>query len=331
MFFAINDEGVSMIRLGILGAARIARAIFQSPLKNVTVTAIASRDIAKANVFSEEYHIPKRFGNYESLLDDKDIDAVYIALPQHLHRQFVIAAASRGKHILVEKPSALSVRELEEMSHACKKNNVFCMEAFMYRFLGIHRRTKEIVASGMLGDLRYINFNFGFDIQKRGLTGFRLDRKLGGGALYDLGIYGIDFIRNILGTQPSLLWADVRRENGNGIDLFTHAVLKSGNVMATMTCSYDMDANYFTISGREGLIHSPLAISGKIIPNVLNIHYSAGERRNVEEFSPEDSYNAEVEHFAQCIEKNEEPILGMANSIANMKLLEEIMNFRQFA
>ena len=313
-----------MINLGILSTARISRALFQNPLKHSVITAVASRDMNKANMFADEYKILKRYGSYEALLADKEIDAVYIGLPQHLHHRYVIEAANHGKHVLVEKPSALSTQELLEMSEACKRNNVIYMEAFMYRFLGIHRRIKEVVNNGTIGELRYINFNFGFDIERRGLTGFRRDRNLGGGALYDLGIYGIDFIRDILGKEPKLLHATVRREAQNGIDLFTHAVFQSENVIATLTCSFDMDGNYLSVSGRDGMLYSPLGTSGKQIPRVLHFHFIDGEKETTEHFPSEDGYNAEVDYFAQCIERKEEPIPGMDNSLANMKILEEI-------
>jgi predicted dehydrogenase len=189
----------------------------------------------------------------------------------------------------------------------------------------IHQRMKELIKSGTFDELRYINFNFCFDIVKRGLMGFRRERSLGGGALYDLGIYGVDFIRYMTDSEPTLLWSKVNRKNGDGIDLFTHAVFQSGNIISTMTCSYDTDANDITLSCRGGRIYSPLGISGKLFPNKIDIRRAGGDERYEEHFPAEDPYNAETEYFAKCVENKEEPFLGIENSIGNMKMLEEII------
>jgi len=313
-----------MIRVGVLGTARIARAFFGEPLQDIEITAIASRNLDRAVQFANEFRIPKRYGSYDDLVADREVDALYIPLPQHLHCEYAVKGARAGKHLLVEKPAALSVSELKQMLSESRKNGVVFLEAFMYRFMKIHQRAKEIVRTGTIGALRYIDFNFGFNIVVRGRGGFRLTKAMGGGALFDLGIYGIDFIRYVTENDPELLQAFTHRGNSNDVDLFTHAVYKVQNVVATLTCSFHTDANYYVLSGERGSITSPVGISGRKITNVLKMHLLEGDKKYEEEFPPENPYKAEMEYFARCIKSGEEPQIGATNSLRNMELLEEL-------
>lgn len=313
-----------MVRFGILGAARIARAMFQSPLDGVEFIGIASGDRHKADQFGDEYHIPRRYGSYDTLLDDPDIDAVYIPLPQHLHKEYTIKAAERGKHVLVEKPAALSSGEIGEMESACRAAGVLFMEAFMYRFMRMPNRVKEIVQSGWIGPLRYIDFNFCFDIFTRGRTGYRLERSSGGGALYDLGIYGIDFLRFITGGEPDLVHVLLQRRQPEDIDVFTHAILQFGGAVGAMTCAFNCDANYYTVCGEHGKIFAPVGISGRLVENFIEIHHIADDAVKREYFPAENPYKWEIEYFARCIQNGEEPFLGFGNSKGNFAMLDKI-------
>lgn len=313
-----------MVRFGILGTARIARAFFRDRLDGLQITAVASRSIDKARAFAAEYDIRKIYGGYDELLADPDIDAVYIPLPQHLHAEYVVKSAKAGKHILLEKPAALTGTEIRSMAVACRKHGVIFMEGYMYRFLRYHNRAKEIVAQGTIGELRYIDYNVSVNAWERGFSGFRLDRKLGGGALYDLGIYGIDFLRFATDKEPKLLKSFMKRRKDDGIDVFTHAVYRIGNVIATLTSGYNTDANYYTLSGERGSIHSPVALSGRPDPQLLSIHLHDNNRRYEERFPAENPFKWEIEYVARCIKKNEQPFLGLENSLRNMKLLDEL-------
>ncbi len=311
-----------MITLGILGTARIARALFRHPLENVQITAVASRERPRAGAFAAEYNIPNVCAGYGDLLADESIDAVYIPLPHHLHAEYVVKAAQAGKHVLVEKPAALSTREVREMSDACRSNNVVFMEAFMYRFLRVHNRAREIIREGTIGDLRYVDYNLGFNAQARGVTGFRLVREQGGGALYDLGVYGLDFIRWVTDGNPELVRAYMRRLGGDGIDVMTHALYTVGEVVATLTCGFDCDANYYVLAGRLGSILSPVALSGRDDSQTLTIHLHKDNQTYQEQFPPGMPYKEEVEYFASCVERHEQPLLGAENSRRNLQLLE---------
>ncbi|MFN0157904.1 MAG: Gfo/Idh/MocA family protein [Bacteroidota bacterium] len=313
-----------MIRFGILSTARIARALFRHPLDTVQITAVASRDKAKAEAFANEFGIPKAMEGYDRLLADPDIDAVYIALPQHLHAEYVIKAANAGKHILLEKPAALNSAELRKMIATCKKRNVLMMEAFMYRFLRVHNRAKEIVQEGTIGELRYIDFNLSFNAWARGLDGFRLNKATGGGALYDLGIYGADFLRFILGKTPRLVKAHMRKDKKTGIDVFTHAIYATGPTVASMTIGFNTDANSYLLSGERGSIYNTVALSGRHEPQLLSIHLHKDNSRTEEHFPADTPYKWEIEYFARCIERNEQPFLSPENSLEDMKMIDQL-------
>ena len=151
-----------------------------------------------------------------------------------------------------------------------------------------------------------------------------MEKTSGGGALYELGVYGLDFIRYMTDKDPVLLHAVTHRERSDEVDLFTHAVYDAGGVVAVMTCSFNTDANYYVLSGERGSITSPVGISGRKVCNYLKIHLLDGDKKYDEEFPPDNPYKAEVEYFARCIMRGEEPFLGGANSLRNMELLEQL-------
>ena len=315
----------SKVRFGILGTASIARALIGQTFENVELSAIASRDINKAHAFADEAGIPKRFASYDELIADKEIDALYIPLPQHLHCEYAIKAAQAGKHVLVEKPAALSVEEIDRMDAACKQNNVLFMEGFMYRFKRVHNRAKELIYDGTIGPLRFMNFSWSHAIVHRGHTGFRLQKELGGGCLLDVGVYGVDWIRFITGGQPKLLHSYLKRDDTE-LDVFAHATYKVDDILATMTCGFTPDANYYFLSGEKGSIYSPLALSGRQIPNVLHVHLLGSDKNWVEEFPAENPYSLEIEYFASCIQANQRPFLDAENARNNFVLIEEIIS-----
>lgn len=313
-----------MIRFGILGTARIARAFFGVPLVDAKIDAIASRELTKAAAFAREFNIPRSYGSYEELLADRAIDAVYIPLPQHLHCEYVVKAATAGKHVLVEKPAALTVKEIEKMLDASRRHNILMMEGFMYRFKSIQRRVRELVDAGHIGEITYIDFNWCFNIRNLVRSAFRLDRSLGGGAMYDLGIYGLDYLRWLTEREPRLIHATIRRDSPDGVDMFAHLEYEVDSTMATVTAAFTTDANYCAIGGEKGSLHARAPLSGRSVENVLQIHMLDVDSLNEERFPPENPFAAELEYFARCIERNEQPVCNGENSLSNLMLLEDV-------
>ena len=314
-----------MVRVGILGTSRIARLLFERTLKGVKITAVASREQSKATAYARQYDIERAYGSYEELLQDVNLDAVYVPLPQSLHAEYAVKAARAGKHVLVEKPAALTSSEVGRMIRTCKRHRVFLMEGLMYRFLRIHRRVKAMVDEGAIGTLHYIDFNWCVNARAVGRTGFRFERTMGGGALYDLGIYGIDFMRFLFPEdRPRLLSACTFRKDRKSVDEFTHAVFSVHGVIVAVTVAYNTDANYYTLSGDKGAIHVPRGVAGRPVDTMLQVHLLDGDKRYEERFPAENAYILELEHFACCIDKGEEPMVSSRDSRENLAMLEQV-------
>jgi predicted dehydrogenase len=313
-----------MVRIGILGTAAIARPFFGAPLHHATITGIASRSASQAAAFAKEFGIPAHYGSYDALLADPSIDAVYVPLPPALHAEWTIRAARAGKHVLLEKPAAPSSADVERMIEACEASRVVYMEAFMYRFKAIHRHVRELVMDGTLGPLRFIDFSWCFNIEALKRSLFRLDPAHGGGALNDLGIYGIDFLRYLGMPVPTVVHATIERHRGDGVDSFAHIVLRSGSTLMALTAGFTCDANYYTLGGEKGSVYVSGSLAGRVVPNAVHMHLFENDQRSEEVFPAENPYVAEMDRFAQCIEQNERPESNAEGSLSNIRVLEEI-------
>ena len=190
------------LRWGLLGTARINRSLIpalRASPRNELV-AVASRDPGRAAAYAREWGIPHSYGRYEDLLGDGKIDVVYNPLPNSLHAEWTIRAASAGKHVLCEKPLAVSVGEVDAIAAAARKAGVVVTEGLMYRHHALTREVKAMVEGGTLGELRLVRGCFTFPVTRE--PDFRLDPALGGGCLWDLGVYPISYARLMIGTEP---------------------------------------------------------------------------------------------------------------------------------
>ncbi len=215
----------SVLRIGVLGAANIARQLIAgvAPSRTVRVTTIASRDIDKALQFANETGVERAVGSYEELLTDSEIDAVYIPLPNTMHAEWAIRAADAGKHILCEKPLAVSRAEAVAMFDAARRNNVHLVEAYPYRAQPQTLKLRELLAEGAIGRLQTINANFG--VRFSDPSNIRLNPDLGGGALLDAGSYPVSLVRLVAGAPPKRACAASRMMHG--VDLTTMAMLEA--------------------------------------------------------------------------------------------------------
>ncbi|QDP41295.1 Gfo/Idh/MocA family protein [Radiobacillus deserti] len=299
------------IRWGILSTAKIGKtqvipAIQRSA--NGSVEAIASRG-EKAKQVAEELRIPKAYTSYEALLQDPDMDAIYIPLPNGMHKEWVIQAAEHGKHVLCEKPAALDSKELEEMLKACDQHNVRFMEAFMYQFHPQHEKVKELIKDGEIGKVTLMRAKFSFLLQDK--TNIRLDARLGGGALYDVGCYGIHSITTILEDQPVSVSASATFTDG--VDTTLTGILSfSDGKLANFDCSFDTYPRCgYEVVGSKGSIEVLNAYRPDLNPKgegIIKVHKDTGE---VEEYHVEgDQYRLQVEHFADSILEQREPVYG---------------------
>jgi len=221
------------IKWGILGAGAIGSTFARNLKSSRTgeLYAVASRSQEKADKFGDEFGAPKRYGSYEAMLADKDVDAVYICTPHTLHAEWAIKSANAGKHILVEKPFALNQWEATAIFEAATLNKVFAMEAFMYRCHPQTAKLVELVKSGVIGEVRLIQATFGFQ------AGFNAESRLynndlAGGGIMDVGCYTVSMARLIAGAAIGKDFADPTEVKGSahlgqtGVDEWAAATLK---------------------------------------------------------------------------------------------------------
>jgi predicted dehydrogenase len=193
---------VRSLNWGVLGTARINRSIIPAirAARRSALGAIASRELSQAEAFARDWNIPRAYGSYDDLLADGTIDAVYIPLPNHLHARWTIAAARAGKHVLCEKPVALTTEDVDRMAAAGRDNSVVIAEAFMYRHHAQTRRIHAMATDGALGELRFIRGSFTFPLTREGDVRFRPE--WGGGSLWDVGCYPVSYARLLAGGNP---------------------------------------------------------------------------------------------------------------------------------
>lgn len=285
------------------------------------LVAIAGRG-SNVHEVAKVLEIPIAYESYEELLANPSIDAVYIPLPNHLHKEWVFKAAKAGKHVLCEKPIALTAQEASEMVEICKEYKVKFMEAFMYQLHPQHNRVKELIMSGEIGDIKLITSSHSFFMDNR-TDQFRLNKQMGGGSLFDVGCYSIHAIRLITGAEPVKVYCMAELDSETEVDISAFGTLQLDNgIHATFNCSFDMAGrNEYEIVGSLGTIKVPYAFRpdqngglGKILIEQNGI--------TREESLPGDLYRTEVEHFSEAILTNTNPTVTGEFSVGNMHVIE---------
>jgi len=319
------------IRWGVLGWARIARlnvipAIARS--RNGRLQAVASRSEAKRAECRAQCHPPSLHTRYEDLLRDPEVDAVYIPLPNSLHREWTIRAAEQGKHVLCEKPAALNAAEAREMIAACHANGVVFMEAFMYRYTTRTQEVLNVLRQGRLGEIRFISAQFRFFLNRPGDV--RREAGLGGGSLYDVGCYPVNFIGMAMdaitgsapGTGPQPVDVSVQASQVNGVDEQFSALLRyPGGVTAALHSGFDAHFRMGAeIIGTKGVLEVPFTFLGNAGPLVVQ----AGEVRREIPIAESDRYQLQAEDFADAILQRRPPLLGGTETLRNLEILDRL-------
>lgn len=315
----------SRLRWGVLSTANIGRAAVNPAIqasRNGDLVAVASRDEARARDFAETHGIPRACGSYEALLDDDEIDAVYIPLPNGLHREWVIRSAEAGKHILCEKPLALTAAECLDMAAAARSNGVRFMEAFMYRFHPRIDRVRERISQGDVGELRMIRSSFTFKLTRP--DNIRWDPELGGGALMDVGCYCVNVSRTLAGSEPIEVQAFATWTDRNVDSELVGTLRFPQDVVAHFDCALTMERNEVVeAAGTDGVISVPSAF----LPGTedVPIHVERGRGDRATEVVPgDDEYLLMVEHFADAV-LNDRPLRYPATeAAANMRVIEAL-------
>jgi len=191
-----------VLNWGLLSTARINRSVIPGlrASKRSILLAVASRSQESADAFAGKWKIPRAYGSYEALLADPEIDVIYNPLPNHMHAEWTIKAFEAGKHVLCEKPIALSVEDVDAIAAAAQQHGRVAAEAFMYRHHPQTLKVQELVQSGSLGTLRLVRGSFTYTLTREG--NIRSDPEMGGGSIWDVGCYPISYMRTIVGAEP---------------------------------------------------------------------------------------------------------------------------------
>jgi predicted dehydrogenase len=311
-----------VLNWGLLSTARITKALLP-PLrasKRNKLLAVASRSQQRADAFAKEKKIPRAYGSYEALLADPDIDVIYNPLPNHLHAEWTIKAIEAGKHVLCEKPLALSVEEVDAVQAAAEKHECVVMEAFMYRHHAQTLKVQELVKSGSLGTVRLIRGSFSFVLNREGDV--RLNPEYGGGSLWDVGCYPISYARSVLGE--SLLEVFGQQITGpTGIDeLFAGQLRFANRALVQFDCGFVVPLHSFMeIVGSEGTLNIPHPFK----PNENEIIYLTRDgKTETIKIKGQELYLGEVENMADAILLGKAPRVSLADSRENVMTIQAL-------
>lgn len=308
---------MNKLRWGLLSTARINRALLP-PLRSSArneLTAVASRDLARAQAYAHERNIPRVFGSYEALLADPDVDVIYNPLPNSMHTEWTIKAAEAGKHVLCEKPLANTVEEVDAITTAAKKTGMVIMEAFMYRHHPQTLKVKEMVESGAIGKLQLIRGSFTFKIADEGDV--RLNSSLGGGSIWDVGCYPISYARLIAGAEPVEVFGWQRTGQASGVDeTFAGQMRFSNGVYAQFDSGFRTPRRaHMELVGDEGAIEVVEPFQPKLNEKII---LRKGEKEEIITIPGEDLYLGEVENMADAILNGQPQRMSLADSRNNV-------------
>lgn len=312
------------LRWGILGCARITRRGLIPGLRASSLNqlqALASRNLETARAWAAEFAVPSVYGSYEDVLNDPEVDAVYIPLPNELHRDWVFAAADAGKHVLCEKPLALNVAEARAMVAHCKARGVVLMEAFMWGHQPRTEAIRKLVAEGAIGELRLIRSSFSFPIDP---GDWRLDPARGGGALWDVGCYGVSTARLFAGAEPDRFEA-AARFGPTGVDLSLAATLRFPNgILAQVDCSFEQPFRCtYELVGTTGVIEVPDAYLPPDRPTA-QLRTEEGVKELV--FDGQNQYGGMVDSMAQAVAQGGRLTQPAEDGLNQMAALDAILS-----
>jgi predicted dehydrogenase len=317
---------MSKIRWGVLSTALIGtKKVIPAMQKGEysEITGIASRSLEKARAAATELGIPKAYGSYEELLADPEVDAIYNPLPNHLHVPWSIKALEAGKHVLCEKPIALSSAEGQMLVDAGKAHaELKLMEAFMYRHHPQWQTAKKIVKEGGIGDLRTIQTFFSYFNDDP--DNIRNLAEIGGGGLMDIGCYAISLSRFLYDDEPSRVFGIVELDPNFQVDRLASAIMDFGKGTATFTCSTQIaDFQRVNIVGTTGRVEIEIPFNA---PNdrPCRLWHQHGEEIQEIQFDIVDQYTIQGDLFSQAILNDTTVPTPIEDAVANMKVIEAV-------
>jgi len=308
---------------GLLSTARINRSLIPAIRASTRsrLLGVASRSLAKAQAYADDWGIAQAYGSYDAMLADPNIHAVYNSLPNHLHAEWTIKAVEAGKHVLCEKPIALTSSDVTAIANAAKAHNRIVTEGFMYRHHARTKRVQQLVADGVLGELVLIKGAFTFTIAD--VHKIRLDPAMGGGSLWDVGCYPVSFARMITGEEPEALQA-FQVLGDTGVDLsFTGQMRFPSGVLAQFDCGFNAPFRMeMELVGTEARMVLPKAF--KPTDDTPILLYRGDDAPEVIEVTGNLLYLDEVDDLVAAALDGTSPLLSLAESRANVAAITQL-------
>ena len=318
-------EGSSPIRFGILGAARIAPMALVRPAREVAgavVVAIAARDPERARRFAARHRIERVHADYDALISDPGIDAVYNPLPNGRHAEWAIRALEAGKHVLCEKPLASNANEAERMRDAAERAGRKLVEAFHYRYHPLAARMLEVIAGGELGRIRHLEATFCVPLLLPRDIRFRYD--LAGGATMDTGCYAIHLLRTLAGAEPEVVSAEAKIFAPDVDRAMTAEMRFADGRTARMRCSL-MSSSLLRISARVSGELGEMTVFNFVAPHFhhrLTVRTAAATRR--EKLAGDPTYTYQLRAFVDHVRFGRPVPTDPADAIANMRVIDAV-------
>ncbi|WP_437968051.1 Gfo/Idh/MocA family oxidoreductase [Sorangium sp. So ce260] len=325
-----SSENLIPVRWGVLGASDFASKVSLPSMKRGPLTqlaALASRDIVKARAAAQSLGIPRAYGSYEELLGDPEIEAIYNPLPNHLHVEWTARAARAGKHVLCEKPIALSARDAETLVAVQRETGKLIAEAFMIRNHPQWHQARDWVRSGEIGDL--VSVQAAFSYFNRDAANIRNRKEVGGGALYDIGCYVVNTSRFLFGREPARAMALIERDPDFGTDRLTSGLLDYGGAHLTFTCSTQAAAyQRFNAFGTKGRIEIEIPFNAPA-DQPCKIFLDDGSTLNcssakVTSFPVVDQYHLQSEAFSRAIRTGGPVENPIEVAVGNMRVIDAL-------
>ncbi len=320
----MTDE---ILNWGLLSTAHINRALI-APLnasKRNRLRAVASRSQSTADSYAREWKIPRGLGSYEALLNDPEIDVIYNSLPNHLHAEWTIKALEAGKHVLCEKPLALTLAEVDAMVAASQRAGKVVTEAFMYRHHPQTLRVRELVDNGDLGKLQMIKGSFTFTLTRE--NDIRLKKEMGGGSIWDVGCYPISYARAVTGAEPLEVFG-WQVSGPAGIDeTFVGQMRFPDDVYAQIDCGFKSPSHAFIeIVGADGTLNIPVPFK----PGKKEKFYLTRDgKTETFEIKGQELYLGEVEDMADAILLDKPPRISLDDSRGNVAAILALLESAQ--
>jgi predicted dehydrogenase len=316
---------MSTVRIGVLGAARIAPAAIVKPARNsneADVVAVAARDRNRADAFASKHGIPRVCDSYAALVADPDIDAIYNPLPNGLHAEWTMAALEAGKHVLCEKPFTSNAEEAEAVAAVATRTGLVAMEAFHYRYHPLAHRMREVVESGELGTIRRVETALCFPLPK--FSDIRYQYELAGGATMDVGTYTVHMARLLGCDEPEVISAEAKLRTPN-VDRAMRAELSfpaghTGRITCSMWSRW-LIQTYARVTGEQGELH----VINPTTPQLWHrLRVKSNGSTRTEKFTRRPTYEFQLDAFCAAVLRGEPTLTPPADSIANMRVLDAV-------